>query len=64
MRVLDLGADDYVVKPCSLHELEARIRAVLRRGQVTRDSGRIELGRLVGRPHACTASSSTVSCST
>jgi two-component system phosphate regulon response regulator PhoB len=47
VRVLDLGADDYVVKPCSLHELEARIRAVLRRGQVTPATGRIELGRLV-----------------
>jgi DNA-binding response OmpR family regulator len=45
--VLDLGADDYVVKPCSLHELEARIRAVLRRGQVAGDNGRVELGRLV-----------------
>jgi DNA-binding response OmpR family regulator len=47
VRVLDLGADDYVVKPCSLHELEARIRAVLRRGQVAPATGRIELGRLV-----------------
>lgn len=47
VRVLDLGADDYVVKPCSLHELEARIRAVLRRGQVTGTTGRVELGRLV-----------------
>jgi two-component system, OmpR family, phosphate regulon response regulator PhoB len=47
VRVLDLGADDYVVKPCSLHELEARIRAVLRRGQVTPVSGRTDLGRLV-----------------
>src|ERR1700722_6914359 len=47
VRVLVLCADDYVVKPCSLHELEARIRAVLRRGQVTPASGRIELGRLV-----------------
>jgi DNA-binding response OmpR family regulator len=33
VRVLDLGADDYLVKPASLPELEARIRAVLRRGQ-------------------------------
>ena len=33
IRVLDLGADDYLVKPASLPELEARIRAVLRRGQ-------------------------------
>jgi DNA-binding response OmpR family regulator len=29
---LDLGADDYLAKPFSLPELEARIRAVLRRG--------------------------------
>jgi DNA-binding response OmpR family regulator len=30
---LELGADDYMVKPFSLKELEARIRAVLRRTQ-------------------------------
>ncbi|OGA20284.1 MAG: DNA-binding response regulator [Betaproteobacteria bacterium RIFCSPLOWO2_02_FULL_63_19] len=30
---LDLGADDYVTKPFSLPELEARVRAVLRRSQ-------------------------------
>ena len=30
---LDLGADDYLVKPFSLHELQARVRALLRRGQ-------------------------------
>lgn len=30
---LDAGADDYLVKPFSLHELEARIKAVLRRGK-------------------------------
>jgi len=29
---LDAGADDYVVKPFDLHELLARIRALLRRG--------------------------------
>jgi DNA-binding response OmpR family regulator len=28
---LDLGADDYVIKPFSLRELSARVRAVLRR---------------------------------
>jgi diguanylate cyclase (GGDEF)-like protein len=28
---LDAGADDYVVKPCTLEELNARIRAVMRR---------------------------------
>jgi DNA-binding response OmpR family regulator len=31
VRVLDLGADDYVVKPFSASHLEARIRAVMRR---------------------------------
>jgi DNA-binding response OmpR family regulator len=28
---LELGADDYVAKPCELRELMARIRSVLRR---------------------------------
>lgn len=30
---LDLGADDYLVKPFALEELEARVRALTRRGQ-------------------------------
>jgi two-component system, OmpR family, response regulator len=30
---LELGADDYVAKPCELRELVARIRSVLRRSQ-------------------------------
>lgn len=30
---LDLGADDYIIKPVALTELEARIRALIRRGQ-------------------------------
>lgn len=33
VRGLDLGADDYIAKPFSLPELEARVRALLRRGQ-------------------------------
>ncbi|TDC51689.1 response regulator transcription factor [Micromonospora sp. KC207] len=32
VRVLDAGADDYVVKPFTAAQLDARIRAVLRRG--------------------------------
>jgi two-component system, OmpR family, KDP operon response regulator KdpE len=37
VRVLDLGADDYVVKPFSAEQLEARLRAVLRRGRTNDD---------------------------
>jgi DNA-binding response OmpR family regulator len=32
VRLLDAGADDYVIKPYSAAQLDARIRAVLRRG--------------------------------
>jgi two-component system, OmpR family, KDP operon response regulator KdpE len=32
VRTLDSGADDYLVKPFSVSQLEARVRAVLRRG--------------------------------
>ena len=37
VRGLDLGADDYVIKPVDLHELAARLRALVRRahGQAT-----------------------------
>jgi two-component system OmpR family response regulator len=45
VRLLDIGADDYVVKPVALVELEARVRALIRRGQGTPDPV-ISLGRL------------------
>lgn len=34
---LELGADDYIPKPFSIRELIARVRAVLRRTEVTQD---------------------------
>jgi DNA-binding response OmpR family regulator len=39
VRGLDYGADDYLVKPFSATELLARVRAVLRRSQVSKDVG-------------------------
>jgi two-component system, OmpR family, KDP operon response regulator KdpE len=39
IKVLDAGADDYVVKPFSPGHLDARIRAVLRRAGEAADSG-------------------------
>lgn len=58
--LLDLGADDYIVKPFDLGELEARLRAVTRRHQGLARSllriGTLEVdmsaraARLAGRP--------------
>jgi DNA-binding response OmpR family regulator len=44
---LELGADDYVVKPFSLPELAARIRAVLRRSRSPKTDTVIRHGALV-----------------
>jgi two-component system, OmpR family, response regulator RegX3 len=41
---LELGADDYVVKPFSARELAARIRAILRRGRGETGREIIEVG--------------------
>ncbi len=49
---LELGADDYIVKPFSFRELLARVRAVLRRreldqGKMPRTADRIAIGEIV-----------------
>ena len=45
---LELGADDYVVKPFRMRELLARIRAVLRRSEVQPDQEKpLQVGEIV-----------------
>jgi DNA-binding response OmpR family regulator len=44
---LDAGADDYLVKPFSMPQLEARVRAVLRRRGGGAEHNRVEVGELV-----------------
>lgn len=43
---LDVGADDYMAKPFALSELEARVRALVRRSMGS-GSSRVQLGALV-----------------
>ncbi|MFC1590458.1 response regulator transcription factor [Candidatus Omnitrophota bacterium] len=44
---LDVGSDDYMVKPCSFDELKARIRAVLRRRGGETEAKIIKVGRAI-----------------
>lgn len=46
VRHLDAGADDYLVKPFSAEELEARVRAVLRRTESGKPPGPLTTGGL------------------
>ena len=48
IRGLDLGADDYLVKPFSVGELLARVRAVLRRAQLTEDEHALHTTMTIG----------------
>ena len=43
---LELGADDYVVKPLSMRALTAWIRAILRRGRSAEPRAPIEIGEI------------------
>jgi heavy metal response regulator len=47
IRGLDLGADDYLVKPFSFNELLARVRAILRRGKGGDLPSRLQVADLV-----------------
>ena len=47
IRGLDTGADDYIIKPFSMSELSARIRAVLRRLRPGLAEDRVRIGDLV-----------------
>ena len=54
VQALDAGADDYVLKPFRADQLEARIRAVLRRaaGSVDASQASITVGRLTVDPRS------------
>ncbi|MDP3659802.1 MAG: response regulator [Phenylobacterium sp.] len=41
---LELGADDYLAKPCNPRELLARVRAVLRRAEQRAEAGGVGMG--------------------
>ena len=47
VRGLDLGADDYIVKPFSMMEMVSRVKAVLRRSQSQQVSRLLKAGGLV-----------------
>ena len=47
---LDLGADDYLVKPFGIMEMVSRVKAVLRRCRPVRDSKLLQLEGLVLNP--------------
>ncbi len=52
VRTLDAGADDYLVKPFSVAQLEARVRALLRRGVAADAGDAIRIGDLMIDPAA------------
>lgn len=61
IRGLDLGADDYVVKPFSPRELSARVRSVLRRSTIT-DGSPLQADGLTVDPRSRTVDVAGTSC--
>jgi DNA-binding response OmpR family regulator len=55
IRGLDSGADDYLFKPLDLGELQARLRALARRGEVL-PTATLNLGELCLNPQTCQVS--------
>lgn len=51
---LEAGADDYLVKPVELREVELRLRVLLRRGVESRLKQRLVVEDLTLNPFACT----------
>ena len=59
---LDLGADDYITKPFHLSELEARVRALIRRAHASAKTSSTARCGSTWRGGACTSASSRSSC--
>ncbi len=55
VRGLDVGADDYVVKPFHMPELLARVRTLLRRAGRSAGPGPVRIGELWADPESRTA---------
>ena len=60
---LDLGADDYLVKPFAFEELMARIRCITRRPRRMELTGQLAFGDIVYRPEENTLTGISGSCS-
>lgn len=60
---LDLGADDYLVKPFAFQELMARIRCITRRPRKMELTGQLAFGDIVYRPEDNTLIGKLASCS-